>query len=199
MDREPEDDYELGNGDVPPQWGIDFVVFGGTMTYGPWADRQRYALRSLLGRPLLRLWKSDRVAFNQAFLPSIFYHTPQTERLKPGDLRKHVSMDVDVEIREATTWRMPTRESSKVSLQKVTALPPPLLTVVFRIGCTITLPRKPRRTRLESMVGSTSPLVPDQPFTTRSRSQRKSRASRPSCCLTWPAFASCRASIIPSF
>lgn len=38
----PEDDYELGNGDVPPQWGIDFVVFSGTMTYGPWADRQRY-------------------------------------------------------------------------------------------------------------------------------------------------------------
>ena len=36
-----EFDDELGNGDLPPQWGIDFVVFSGTMTYGPWADRQR--------------------------------------------------------------------------------------------------------------------------------------------------------------
>lgn len=65
--------------------------------------------------PTLRSLPSARVAFNQAFLPSIFYHTPQTERLKPGDLRKHVTMDIDVEIREATKWRMPTRESSKVS------------------------------------------------------------------------------------
>ena len=55
-----------------------------------------------------------RAAFNQAFLPAIFYHTPQTETLKPGDFRKHVAMNVDVEIREATVWRMPTRESSKV-------------------------------------------------------------------------------------
>ncbi|KAJ9119483.1 hypothetical protein QFC24_005716 [Naganishia onofrii] len=96
----PEDDeFELGNGDLPPQWGMDFVVYSGTMTYGPWADRQRRV-------PVA-------TAFNQAFLPAIFYHTPQTERLKPGDFRKHVAMNIEVEIREATVWRMPTRESSK--------------------------------------------------------------------------------------
>jgi hypothetical protein len=36
-----DDDFELGNGDLSPQWGMDFVVYSGTMTYGPWADRQR--------------------------------------------------------------------------------------------------------------------------------------------------------------
>jgi hypothetical protein len=40
-DADPTFDDELGNGDLPPQWGIDFVVYSGTMTYGPWADRQR--------------------------------------------------------------------------------------------------------------------------------------------------------------
>jgi hypothetical protein len=33
---------DIGNGDLPPQWGIDVVVHGGFFRYGPWADRQRY-------------------------------------------------------------------------------------------------------------------------------------------------------------
>ena len=75
----------------------------------------RQAKVSLKPRRLnLQLTAFRRAAFNQAFLPAIFYHTPQTEVLKPGDFRKHVAMNVDVEIREATVWRMPTRESSKV-------------------------------------------------------------------------------------
>ena len=32
---------EIGNGDVPPDWGVDLVIKGGTLRYGPWADRQR--------------------------------------------------------------------------------------------------------------------------------------------------------------
>ncbi len=31
----------IGNGDVGPEWGIDLVVKGGFIRYGPWADRQR--------------------------------------------------------------------------------------------------------------------------------------------------------------
>ena len=34
--------FEIGNGDLPPEWGIDIVVRGGFFRYGPWADRQRY-------------------------------------------------------------------------------------------------------------------------------------------------------------
>lgn len=41
--------YDIGNGDVGPEWGFDIVIFGGTLRYGPWADRQRCGsyLRSL--------------------------------------------------------------------------------------------------------------------------------------------------------
>jgi hypothetical protein len=34
--------FEIGNGDLPPEWGVDIVVRGGFFRYGPWADRQRY-------------------------------------------------------------------------------------------------------------------------------------------------------------
>ncbi len=36
------DPFDIGNGDLPPEWGIDLVVRGGFIRYGPWADRQRY-------------------------------------------------------------------------------------------------------------------------------------------------------------
>ncbi len=36
------DPFDIGNGDLPPEWGIDLVIKGGFIRYGPWADRQRY-------------------------------------------------------------------------------------------------------------------------------------------------------------
>lgn len=38
---EDMDPFDIGNGDLPPEWGMDFVVRGGFLRYGPWADRQR--------------------------------------------------------------------------------------------------------------------------------------------------------------
>jgi BLTP1 N-terminal region len=32
---------DVGNGDLAPQWGVDIVIHGGQVNYGPWADRQR--------------------------------------------------------------------------------------------------------------------------------------------------------------
>jgi hypothetical protein len=32
---------DIGNGDLSPEWGVDIVVRGGYLRYGPWADRQR--------------------------------------------------------------------------------------------------------------------------------------------------------------
>ena len=32
---------EFGNVELPPEYGIDIVVYGGIIKYGPWADRQR--------------------------------------------------------------------------------------------------------------------------------------------------------------
>lgn len=39
---ESPDPFDIGNGDLPPEWGIDLMVRGGFIRYGPWADRQRY-------------------------------------------------------------------------------------------------------------------------------------------------------------
>jgi hypothetical protein len=33
--------YDIGNGDMDPEWGFDLVIFGGFVRYGPWTDRQR--------------------------------------------------------------------------------------------------------------------------------------------------------------
>lgn len=37
----PLDPFDIGNGDTPPEWGIDLVIRNGVLRYGPWADRQR--------------------------------------------------------------------------------------------------------------------------------------------------------------
>lgn len=36
------DPLDIGNGDLPPEWGIDLAIRGGVLRYGPWTDRQRY-------------------------------------------------------------------------------------------------------------------------------------------------------------
>lgn len=36
------DSFDIGNGDVGPEWGVDILVHDGCLRYGPWADRQRY-------------------------------------------------------------------------------------------------------------------------------------------------------------
>lgn len=37
-----DDPLDIGNGDLPPEWGIDIAIRGGVLRYGPWTDRQRY-------------------------------------------------------------------------------------------------------------------------------------------------------------
>ena len=32
---------DVGNGDLTPEWGVDVVIKGGSIIYGPWTDRQR--------------------------------------------------------------------------------------------------------------------------------------------------------------
>lgn len=86
--------WDIGNGDLSPEWGMDLEIKGGTITYGPWADRQR-------GH------------FQQAFTPATFFDHDATPRLKPGDERVHTAFKMFVEFSSGVTYRIPTRESSK--------------------------------------------------------------------------------------
>lgn len=86
---------DVGNGDLAPEWGIDFVIHGGQVNYGPWADRQRRSLQETL-------------------FPATFYAKRPTETLEPGRTRLHVALKILVEIRNELKIRLPTREPSKV-------------------------------------------------------------------------------------
>ncbi|KAG8213869.1 hypothetical protein J3R82DRAFT_10613 [Butyriboletus roseoflavus] len=86
--------YDIGNGDLPPEWGIDLVIRNGVIRYGPWADRQRAHLQ-------------------RAFFPPTFYDLEVSQRLKPGDKRIWTAMKIFLELRDETTLDLPFREASK--------------------------------------------------------------------------------------
>ncbi|KAJ6625576.1 hypothetical protein B0H10DRAFT_1782666 [Mycena sp. CBHHK59/15] len=85
---------DIGNGDFGPEWGIDLIVSGGFIRYGPWADRQRAELQ-------------------KTFFPPTYQNVEQTPHLKPGDKRVWTAMQVFVELRDDTTLYIPFREASK--------------------------------------------------------------------------------------
>lgn len=87
----PETDV---NGGAPPDWGIDLKVKGGTINYGPWADRQRADLQAV-------------------FFPTLYIDGSPAARLAPGQARISTVMKIVLEIEEQTTLRVPTREESK--------------------------------------------------------------------------------------
>ncbi len=82
------------NGDAPPDWGIDLRVGGGTINYGPWADRQRAELQAV-------------------FFPINYTDASPTAILAPGQVRISTAMKIVLEIESQTTLRVPTREESK--------------------------------------------------------------------------------------
>jgi hypothetical protein len=82
------------NGAPPPEWGIDVKVEGGTINYGPWADRERVGLQNI-------------------FFPISYRNSQPAEPLSPGDLRQSSVFKLRVETSEELTLRIPTREASK--------------------------------------------------------------------------------------
>ncbi|VDB95270.1 unnamed protein product [Peniophora sp. CBMAI 1063] len=88
------ENFDIGNGGDAPEWGIDLVIHGGFVRYGPWADRQRADLQ-------------------RAFFPPTYQSTEPTPKLSPGDNRTWTAMRIFVELRQGTTVYMPFREPSK--------------------------------------------------------------------------------------
>ena len=112
------DPFDIGNGDLPPEWGIDLVVRGGFIRYGPWADRQRYGL---LFADDVRVLNNlcFRVILQHAFFPPTFANASPTPRLKPGDTRVWTGMKVFIELRDGVARFIPFREASKVRIEVV--------------------------------------------------------------------------------
>ncbi|KAK5112371.1 hypothetical protein LTR62_004334 [Meristemomyces frigidus] len=90
--QNPKDDDI--NGSKPPEYGLDFFVHGGTVAYGPWADRQRINLQ-------------------QIFFPVSYVDSVPLKILKPGETRICTVFKIYVSVEEDVTLRVPTRELSK--------------------------------------------------------------------------------------
>ncbi|KAL7933683.1 hypothetical protein V8C35DRAFT_303585 [Trichoderma chlorosporum] len=82
------------NGLEPPAWGVQLSVKGGTMNYGPWADRQRADLQ-------------------RVFVPSLSKDGTATGPLPVGAWRVPTQFDLLVELEDTVTLRIPIREESK--------------------------------------------------------------------------------------
>jgi hypothetical protein len=87
-------DIDHVNGSPPPEYGMDLLVYGGTISYGPWTDRQR-------------------VNFQNIFFPPIFANAVPGTRLKAGEYRVSTQFKLYLSIEEETTLRIPVREQSK--------------------------------------------------------------------------------------
>ncbi|KAK9436913.1 hypothetical protein VB005_11730 [Metarhizium brunneum] len=82
------------NGTEPPAWGMSLSVKGGTVNYGPWADRQRADLQ-------------------RVFYPTLSKNSTAAVPLAPGSWRVATQFNLFVELEDAVTLRIPTREESK--------------------------------------------------------------------------------------
>ncbi|KUI55004.1 Protein CSF1 [Cytospora mali] len=82
------------NGDDPPAWGINVSIKGGSINYGPWADRHRAELQ-------------------RVFFPGLCKDSQPAQRLPVGASRVPTQLKVYVELDDDVTLRVPIREESK--------------------------------------------------------------------------------------
>lgn len=82
------------NGSVPPEYGVDIQVYGGTINYGPWADRHRAVFQSI-------------------FFPASHVDTVPAIPLTTGDMRVLSIFKLYLSIEDDTVLRIPVREPSK--------------------------------------------------------------------------------------
>ncbi|KAL8938453.1 MAG: hypothetical protein Q9211_003196 [Gyalolechia sp. 1 TL-2023] len=87
------DDNDI-NGDAPPDWAVELRIYGGQVSYGPWADRLRQDLQPM-------------------FFPNTYTDATPAERLLPGQSRTSTIFRLNIDVEQSTTLIIPTRESSK--------------------------------------------------------------------------------------
>ncbi|EXJ64029.1 hypothetical protein A1O7_00364 [Cladophialophora yegresii CBS 114405] len=78
----------------PPSYGMDLVVKGGYVNYGPWSDRLRLELQT-------------------AFFPNPYRTMTPASPVKPGEARQYTMMTIRVHLEDEVSLRVPTRERSK--------------------------------------------------------------------------------------
>ncbi|KAK4235864.1 hypothetical protein C8A03DRAFT_36266 [Achaetomium macrosporum] len=82
------------NGAEPPAWAINLSINGGSLNYGPWADRHRADLQRI-------------------FVPSLCKDAVPACHLPPGAYRVPTQFKIYVELTDTAIIRIPVREASK--------------------------------------------------------------------------------------
>lgn len=82
------------NSAKPPAYGLDLIVRGGSINYGPWADRARAEIQTV-------------------FFPNSYQDAVPAEPLPVGALRQSTILKISVHIENEITLRIPTRENSR--------------------------------------------------------------------------------------
>lgn len=82
------------NGTIAPAWAISLALKGGTINYGPWADRQRAELQ-------------------RVFFPGLCKDATPAQKLPPGADRVPTRFNFYIEFDQEVILRVPTREDSK--------------------------------------------------------------------------------------
>ncbi|KAI9475562.1 MAG: hypothetical protein EXX96DRAFT_506047 [Benjaminiella poitrasii] len=85
---------DIGNGGLPPEWGIRISLWDATIHYGPWADRQRSEMQDY-------------------FFPNSHRGNTPTVKLIPGQQRMPIAFETYIEFINEGKLRIPTREKSK--------------------------------------------------------------------------------------
>lgn len=88
------DSKDIGNGGSSPEWGFKLELKNSTISYGPWADRQRVPLQAML-------------------LPRYCCNLRPQAKLLPNEDRIYTDLKFMVQFYGDTIFRIPTREFSK--------------------------------------------------------------------------------------
>lgn len=88
---------DIGNGGLPPEWGIRISAWDAIFHYGPWTDMQRSEMQDY-------------------FFPNAHRKNIPTTKLVPGQQRVATAFETYIEFMNECSLRIPTREKSKVSM-----------------------------------------------------------------------------------
>ncbi|CAO3595340.1 unnamed protein product [Absidia cylindrospora] len=85
---------DIGNGGLPPEWGLRLSLWNAVFNYGPWTDKQRSSIQDY-------------------FFPNAHRTNLSTTPLLPGEIRVPTSFDFTMDFMTDAKVRMPTKEVSK--------------------------------------------------------------------------------------
>jgi hypothetical protein len=116
---------DVGNGGLPPEWGLRLSLWNAVFNYGPWTDKQRYYtvfilfLNNIYDHILTTVFSLLFRSFIQDyFFPNAHRTNNPTTPLLPGETRVPTSFDFTMDFMTDAKVRVPTKEVSKVKQKK---------------------------------------------------------------------------------